>query len=78
MAQQEELGRFLVGLVTEITNNVTGGYEEVGQNFCSQLSKLSSVTSAQGVSQIVGVFERDPTKFRDWIKSVEKYILWLG
>ena len=30
------------------------------------------------VSQIVGVFEGDPTKFRDWIKSIEKYILLAG
>ena len=71
MAQQEELGRFLVGLATDITNNVTGGLQEVGQNFSSQLSKLSTVISAQGVSQRVGVFEGDPTKVRDWIKSIE-------
>ena len=78
MGQQEELGRFLVDLATEITNNVTGGLQEVGQNFSSQLSKLSTVIGARGVSQVVGVFERDPTKFRDWIKSIEKYILLAG
>ena len=49
--------------------------QEVGQNFSSGLSKLSTAICAQGVSQIVGVFEGDPTKFRDWIKSIEKYIL---
>ena len=65
MAQQEELGRFLVGLATEIPDNVTGRLQEVGQNFSSQLSKLSTVISAQGVSQIVGVFKGDPTKFRN-------------
>ena len=64
MAQQEELGRFLVGLATEITNNVIGGLQEVGKNFSSQLSKLSTVISAQGVCQI-GVFEGDPTLFRN-------------
>ena len=78
MAQQEELGRVLVGLATEITNNVTGGLQEVGQNFSSQLSKLSTVISAQGVSQIVCVFQGGPTKFRDWIKSIEKCILLAG
>ena len=67
-----KLVRFLVGLATEITNNATGGLQEVGQNFSSQLSKLSTLISAQGVSQIVGVFEGDPTKFRDWIKSTGK------
>ena len=75
MAQQEEIGTFLVGLATEITNNVTGVCTRGWQNFSSQLSKLSTVISAQDVSQIVGVFEGDPTKFRDWIKSTEKYIL---
>ena len=74
MAQQEEVHRFLVGLATESTQNVTGGLQEVGQTFSSQLSKLSTVLSAQGVSQIVGVFEGDPTKFRDGMKSIEKYI----
>ena len=52
--------------------------QEVGQHFSSQLSKLSTVISAQSASQIVGVFERNPTKFRDWIKSIEKYILLAG
>ena len=67
-----------MGLATEINNNVTGGLQEVGKNFSCVLSKLSTVISAQGVSHIVGVFERDTTKFRDGIKSVEKYILLAG
>ena len=78
MAQQEELARFLVGLATQITNNATGELQEVGKNFSSKLSKLSNVISAQVTSQIVGVFEGDPTKFRDLIKSIEKYILLEG
>ena len=69
------LADFWWGLATEITNNVTGGLQEVGQNFSSQLSKLSTVISVQGVSQIVVVFEGDPTKFRDGIKSIEVYTL---
>ena len=47
----------------------------MGQNFSSQLSKLSTAISAWGVSQIIGVFEGDATKLRDWVKSIEKYIL---
>ena len=39
---------------------------------------MSTVISAQAVSQIIGVFEGHPTKFRDWIKSIEKYILLAG
>ena len=30
MAQLNELGRFLIGLATEITNNVTGGCKRLG------------------------------------------------
>ena len=78
MVQQEELGRLMVDLATEFTKHLTGGLQEVGQNFSSQLSKLSTLISAQGVSQIKGVFEGDPTKFRYWIKSIEKYILLAG
>ena len=65
-------------LATEITNNATGGLQEVGQNISSPLSKLPTVISAQGVSQIVGVFDGDPTKFRNLIKSIEMYILLAG
>ena len=42
------------------------------------MSKLSIVISAQGISQLVDVFEGDPTKFKDWMKSIEKYILLVG
>ena len=78
MAQQEELGRFLVGLANEITVNVTGGLHEVGKSFSTQLANLSIVISAQGMSQIVVAFEGESSKFRDWIKSIEKYILLAG
>ena len=32
----------------------------------------------QGVSQVVGTFDGEPTKCRDWIKSIEKYMLLAG
>ena len=60
MAQQEEFGRFFMCLATEITNNVTIGLQEVGQDFSCQLSKWSTVISTQGIFQIVGAFEEDP------------------
>ena len=34
--------------------------------------------STQGVSQVVGLFDRKPNKFRDWIKSIKKYVLLAG
>ena len=44
MAEWEELGRFLVGLVGEITNNVTRGFQIVGQSFTDQqVYQLSKV-----------------------------------
>ena len=67
-----------MGLATDITNNVTGGLQELGQKFLFWITKLSTFISAQGVSQIVDVFEGDSTKFMDWIKSIEKYILLAG
>ena len=78
MAQWEELGRLLVGLTAEITNNIKRGLQNVGPSFINQLAGLSTVISAQGVSQVVGSFDGEPTKFRDWIKSIEKYVLLAG
>ena len=75
MTEQEEAGRFLVGLTGEITNNVTRRLQNVGQSFTNQLAGLLTVISAQGVFQVGGSFDRKPTKFRDWIKSIEKYVL---
>ena len=79
MAQQEELGRFLVGLANEISVNVNAGFSmRLGKAFSTQLANLSIVISAHGVSQIVGAFEREPSNFRDWIKAIEKYTLLAG
>ena len=64
MAGQEEPGRFLVGLAGEMTNNVTRGLQIVRHSFTNQLPGGLTVISAQGVSQVVGSFDRGPTKFR--------------
>ena len=37
-----------------------------------------TVISIQGVSQVVGSFDGEHTKFRDWIKLIEKYVLSAG
>ena len=72
MTEQEEFGIFLVGLASEITNNVARGLQNVGQNFTNQLAGLLTVICTQGVSQVVCPFEGEPTKYRDLIKSIEK------
>ena len=78
MSQQEELGRFLVVLANEISVNATAGFYEVGKSFSTQLANLSTAISAHRMLQIVGAFEGEPSNFRDWIKSIEKYILLAG
>ena len=50
-AEQEEFGRFLVGLAGEITNNVIRGLQNVSLNFTNQLTGLLTIISAKGVSQ---------------------------
>ena len=78
MAEWKEHGRFLVGLAGEIKNNVTRELQNVGQTYTNQLTGLLTVISAQGVSQVVGSFGREPTKHTDWFKSIEKFVLIAG
>ena len=73
MAEQEH-SRFLVWLVGEISNNVTRGLQNVSQNFYASAGLLI-VISAQWISQVMGSFDGECTKFRDWIRSTEKHVL---
>ena len=50
----------------------------VDQSFTNQLAGLLTVISAQEVSQVMGSFDGEPTKYGDWIKSIEKYVLLAG
>ena len=72
------LGWFLVGLAGQISNQLKRCMPDVGLGFTRHLGNLSTVMSTQGVSQVVGVLEGDSSKFRDWIKSIEKYVLLAG
>ena len=49
--------------------------QEVFQNLAFQLQRLSNKLGAQGINQIVPTFSGDSTKFRSWIKQIEKYVL---
>ena len=49
------------------------GIAAVFENLNAQLGGLSTVMKAQGVAQIVTPYDGDPKKFKDWIKSIEKY-----
>ena len=48
MVEWEELGRFLGGLASEITNIVTRGLQNVGKSFINQLADSQTVIGAQG------------------------------
>ena len=39
----------------------------------SQLSRISSMLGVQGISQIIQPFSGEPSEFRNWVKSIEKY-----
>ena len=49
-------------------------YVRCGSRFFKILANLLIVISTQGVSQVVGNFEGNPSKFRDWMKSTEKCV----
>ena len=78
MAVNEDVGRFLVGLAGEISSYFSQGIQNASQGFSAQLTNLSTAISAQGVSQVVGLFDGDSSKYQDWIKSLEKYTLLSG
>ena len=78
MTINEDVGRFLVHLVGEISSNFSQGIQNASQGFSAQLTNLSTAISAQGASQVVGLFAGDSSKYRDWIKSLEKYTLLSG
>ena len=78
MAINEDVGRFLVDLAGEISSKFSQGIQNASQRFSAQLTNLSTAVSAQGVSQVVGLFDGDSSKYQDWIKSLEKYTLLSG
>ncbi|CAC5412555.1 unnamed protein product [Mytilus coruscus] len=47
-------------------------------NLAFQLQGLSNKLGAQGVNQIIPKFSGDASKFRTWIKQIEKYIVLAG
>ena len=54
-------------------DNDGAGIGQVFQQLAVQMANVSSALNAQGISQIVQVFDGNPKNFRDWIKQIEKY-----
>ena len=50
-----------------------GGIGQVFADLATEMAGVQSALSAQGVAQMVPVFEGEPKGFRDWIRAIEKY-----
>lgn len=46
---------------------------QVFQNLAVEMGNVSTALGAQGVNQIVLPFEGEAKKFKEWVKSIEKY-----
>ena len=46
---------------------------QVFQNLAVEMGNVSTALGAQGVNQIISPFEGDAKKFKEWVKSIEKY-----
>ena len=46
---------------------------QVFQNLAVEMGNVSTALGAQGVNQIIGPFEGEAKKFKEWVKSIEKY-----
>ena len=49
------------------------GIAQAFQTLATQMGKVSTALGAQGVNQIVTPFKGEAFKFKDWVKSIEKY-----
>ena len=45
------------------------------QNLRVELANVTQALTAQGISSIVNKFDGNPKNFREWIKSIEKYVV---
>ena len=63
MAINEDVCRFLVGPAGEISSKFSQGIQNASQGFSAQLTNLSTAISAQGVSQVVGLFDGDSSRY---------------
>ena len=46
---------------------------QVFQNLALEMSNVSTALGTQGINQIVTPFEGEPKKYKEWVKSIEKY-----
>ena len=46
---------------------------QVFQNLALEMPNVSTALGTQGIHQIVTPFEGEPKKYKEWVKSIEKY-----
>lgn len=46
---------------------------QVFQNLALEMSNVSTALGTHGINQIVTSFEGEPKKYKEWVKSIEKY-----
>lgn len=46
---------------------------QVFQNLALEMSNVSTALGTHGINQIVTPFEGEPKKYKEWVKSIEKY-----
>ena len=71
MAKQEiDAGEAFQHLSTQLAAS-----NESYATLANQMAHLTSAIGAHGISQFIPPFEGDPSKFKQWIKGIEKYAL---
>ena len=50
-----------------------GNVAQAFQNLADEMGNVSIQLGAQGISQIISPYEGEPKKFKEWVKSIEKY-----
>ena len=69
MAKQEiDAGAALQHLSMQLAASV-----DAYATLANQMSHLTSAIGAHGISQFITPFEGDPSKFKQWVKGIEKY-----
>ncbi|MCG7874780.1 MAG: hypothetical protein N0C90_00440 [Candidatus Thiodiazotropha endolucinida] len=80
MANQDEqlnAGVVFANLAQQMTAAAAAS-GEASQSLANQMVNLTSAIGAHGISQHVETFEGDSSKFKDWMKSIDKYALLTG
>jgi len=51
---------------------------QVFERVADGIAGLTTAIGVQGVSNVIKTFKGDPKQFKEWVKSIEKYVLMVG